>query len=130
MLDVASTRQLVDVARSNVDLSHTSLNDATDRFRNGIDNDLPVVQAESSLATAEAQLVNSLYEYNVAKIALARSLGIIDKKYRQYLGSVAGAIPAGRASARRPYDPAGNSLIRQNRPRIVSNRETSSRSHE
>jgi outer membrane protein TolC len=91
MLDVASTRQMVAVARSNVDLSRASLNDATDRFRNGIDNDLPVVEAESSLATAEAQLVNSLYEYNVAKIALARSLGIIDKEYRQYLGSAAGA---------------------------------------
>ena len=91
MLDVASTQQLVAVARSNVDLSHASLNDATDRFRNGIDDDLPVVEAQSALATAQAQLVNSLYEYNVAKIALARSLGIVDREYRQYLGTAVGA---------------------------------------
>ena len=91
MLDVASARQLVTVARSNVDLSRTSLADATDRFRNGIDNDLPVVEAQSSLASAEAELVNSLYQYNVAKLALARSIGIIDREYRAYLGSPADA---------------------------------------
>ena len=99
MFDVASTQQLVAVARSNVGLSHASLDDATDRFRNGIDNDLPVVEAESSLAAAEAQLVNSLYEYNVAKIALARSLGIVDKEYRQYLGGAADANQLGEAQS-------------------------------
>ncbi len=89
MLDVAAAQQLVDVARSNVDLGHASVSDATDRFRNGVDSDLPVVEAQSSLATAEAQLVSSLYEYNVAKIALARSLGIVDREYREYLSGPA-----------------------------------------
>ncbi|HUV96255.1 MAG TPA: TolC family protein, partial [Acidobacteriaceae bacterium] len=89
MLDVAAAQQLVDVARSNVNLSHATVSDATDRFRNGVDDDLPVVEAQSSLATAEAQLVNSLYEYNVAKIALARSLGVVDREYREYLSGPA-----------------------------------------
>ena len=88
MLDVASTQQLVTVARSNVDLAHAALNDATERFTNGIDTDLPVVEAQASLAGAETQLVNSLYRYNVAKIALARSVGIIDRDYRSYLGTL------------------------------------------
>ena len=109
MLDVASTEQLVAVARSNVDLSHASLNDATDRFRNGIDNDLPVVEAQSTLATAQAQLVNSLYEYNVAKIALARSLGIIDRQYRQYLGS---AESATQPTDNQPGDVTARAAIR------------------
>lgn len=109
MLDVASTQQLVAVARSNVDLSHASLNDATDRFRNGIDNDLPVVEAQSTLATAQAQLVNSLYEYNVAKIALARSLGIIDRQYRQYLGSAEGAT---QPDDNQPSDGTARAAIR------------------
>jgi outer membrane protein TolC len=114
MLDVASTQQLVAVARSNVDLSHASLNDATDRFRNGIDNDLPVVEAQSTLATAQAQLVNSLYEYNVAKIALARSLGIIDRQYRQYLGSAESATqPAdNQPSDNHPGDVTARAAIR------------------
>lgn len=86
MLDVAATEQLVKVARNNVDLAHTALGDSTDRFKNGIDDDLPVVQAQASLATAETQLVNSLYQYDVAKLALARSVGIIDRQFRTYLG--------------------------------------------
>ena len=36
--------------------------------------------------SAEDQLVNSLYEYNQAKLGLARNLGIIDRDYRAYLG--------------------------------------------
>lgn len=107
MLDVAAAQQLVDVARSNVDLSHATVNDATDRFRNGIENDLPVVEAQSALATAEAQLVNSLYEYNVAKIALARSLGIVDKEYRQYLGGA-----ATQSTVRQPGDRTDTAAIR------------------
>ena len=87
MLDVAATRQLVTVARSNVDLAHATLSDATVRFQNGIDDDLPVVQAQSTLAAAENQLVNSLYQYDVAKLALARSTGVIDQQYRAYLGT-------------------------------------------
>jgi outer membrane protein TolC len=94
MLDVAATEQLVNVARNNVDLAHTALGDATDRFRNGIDDDLPVVQAQASLAGAEAQLVNSLYQYNAAKLALARSVGIIDREYRDYLGTAKSPGPA------------------------------------
>lgn len=86
MLDIAASRQLVDVGRSNVDLARASLDDAIDRSKNGISDNLPVIQAQASLAGAQAQLVNSLYQYNQAKLGLARNLGIIDRDYRQYLG--------------------------------------------
>jgi outer membrane protein TolC len=87
LLDIAAAQQLVDVAHSNADLAQASLNDATDRFRNGVSDDLPVVQAQASLASAQAQLVSSLYQYNQAKLSLARNLGIIDQQYRNYLGT-------------------------------------------
>ena len=94
MLDIAATQQLVQVARSNVDLSQSTLNDATDRFQNGVADDLPVVEAQATLSTAQAQLVNSLYQYNQAKLGLARNLGILDAQYRSYLGSsTPAAIP-------------------------------------
>jgi outer membrane protein TolC len=108
-LDVAAAQQLVDVARSNVDLGHATVSDATDRFRNGVESDLPVVEAQSSLATAEAQLVNSLYEYNVAKIALARSLGIVDREYRQYLS---GSASATQSTLRPPDNLTDRAAIR------------------
>ena len=108
MVDVDTTGQLVNVARSNVGLAYAVLHDATVRFRNGIDTDLPVVQAQSSLAEAQTELVNSLYQYNVAKIALARSVGIIDRDYRAYLGTakqtaMSGGLDGTRA---RPLTPA------------------------
>lgn len=87
MLDVETAEQLVSVARSNVDLTHSALGDATDRFRNGVADDLPVVQAQSALAGAQAQLVNSLYQFNEAKLALARSIGVIDRELDAYLGT-------------------------------------------
>lgn len=86
LLDIAASRQLVEAARSNVDLAQFALRDATDRFTNGVDDDLPVVQAQASVASAQAQLVNSLYRYNLAKLGMARNLGIIDQQYRAYLG--------------------------------------------
>ena len=81
-----ASQQLVSVARSNVDLANATLNDSTDRFRNGVADDLAVVQAQSALAAAQAQLVGSLYQYNVAKLGLARSIGVIDRQFHAYLG--------------------------------------------
>jgi outer membrane protein TolC len=51
-----------------------------------VDDDLPVVDAEASLADAQAQLVRSLYQYNVAKLQLARNTGVVETRYRSYLG--------------------------------------------
>jgi outer membrane protein TolC len=86
MLDVDATAQLVKVARSNVDLATQELADSNDRFRAGVEDNLPVVQAEATLADAQTQLVNSLYQYNQAKLGLARNTGIIESQYQSFLG--------------------------------------------
>jgi outer membrane protein TolC len=76
----------VDVARSNVDLATRALSDETDRVNAGVDDNLPLVTAQATLAGAESNLVESLYQYNVAKLALARSAGVLEQQYRVYLG--------------------------------------------
>jgi outer membrane protein TolC len=86
MLDVQATRELVRVGQSNVDLAQQELSDERDRFHAGIDDNLPVVDAEATLTGAQAQLVQSLYQYNVAKLNLARNTGVIESRYRTYLG--------------------------------------------
>ena len=86
LLDVAAAKQLVEVAHSNVDLARQSLSDATDRFTNGVEDNLAVVQAQAVLAAAQAQWVNSLYQFNQSKLGLARNLGILQQQYRAYLG--------------------------------------------
>jgi outer membrane protein TolC len=86
LLDVGSTAQLVAVARSNVDLATRALSDETDRVNSGVDDNLPLVTAQATLASAQSNLVESLYQYNLSKLALARAAGVLETQYRDYIG--------------------------------------------
>lgn len=86
LLDVQSSNDLVKVARSNVDLSRQELADAVERFRAGVSDNLPVVQAQGTLAASESQLVEQLFQYNLSKLQLARSVGVVESEYKIYLG--------------------------------------------
>ena len=86
LLDVNASAQLITVARSNVELATRELSDETDRVNAGVDDNLPLVTAQASLAAAQSNLVESLYQYNLSKLALARSAGILEQQYRDYLG--------------------------------------------
>jgi outer membrane protein TolC len=86
MLDVQSSNELVKVARSNVDLATQEVQDASDRFTAGVDDNLPLVQAQAVLAAAQSQLVSTLYQYNQSKLRLARNTGVVETQYKVYLG--------------------------------------------
>jgi outer membrane protein TolC len=85
ILDVQSATELVRVAQSNVDLARKELEQTTDRFQAGVDDNLPVVQAQATLANAETNLVNTTSEHNQAKLGLARNLGIVDTQYTNFV---------------------------------------------
>jgi outer membrane protein TolC len=80
LLDVDANAKLVDVARSNVDLAKRALSDETDRVNAGVDDNLPLVTAQATLASAQDNLVESLYQYNVSKLALARASGVLEQQ--------------------------------------------------
>ncbi|WP_260706846.1 TolC family protein [Edaphobacter flagellatus] len=86
MMDVATANALVLVAQSNVALATQALQDTTDRYAAGVDDNLPVVQAQATLAAAQSQLVQTLYQYNQAKLQLARNTGVVETQYKVYLG--------------------------------------------
>jgi outer membrane protein TolC len=86
ILDIESSEQLVSVARSNVDLASEALRDAQDRFQAGVSDNLAVSQAQSSVAQANDLYVSSLYQLNVAKLSLARAVGVARTQYKTYLG--------------------------------------------
>jgi outer membrane protein TolC len=86
LLDVDATSKLVEVARSNVELATRALSDETDRVNAGVDDNLPLVTAQATLASAQSNLVESLYQYNLSKLALARAAGVLEQQYRVYLG--------------------------------------------
>ena len=86
LLDVDANAKVVEVARSSVDLAARALADETDRVNAGVDDNLPLVTAQATLAAAQSNLVESLYQYNVSKLLLARASGILETQYRVYLG--------------------------------------------
>ena len=86
LLDVSAAQQLVQVSRSNLDLATRELSDETDRVNAGVDDNLPLVTAQATLASAQTNLVESLYQFNLTKLALARAAGVLELQYRDYLG--------------------------------------------
>ena len=86
ILDIEASEKLVNVARSNVDLAGETLKEAQDRYQAGVSDNLAVSQAQSSVAQANDQYVGSLYQLNVAKLSLARAVGVARSQYKTYLG--------------------------------------------
>jgi outer membrane protein TolC len=86
ILDIQAAAKQVAVARSNVELSTEALSEAQQRYAAGVDDNLAVSQAQASMAQADDQYVSSLYQHNVAKLSLARALGIAQTNYQDYVG--------------------------------------------
>ena len=84
LLDIEAAQKQVEVARSSVDLANEALREAQEQYANGVSDNLPVSQAQQSVAQANAQYVASLYRHNVAKLSLARALGA-GENYRNYV---------------------------------------------
>ncbi len=85
-LDLQSSQRQIEVARSNVQLANESLVEAQERFVAGVADNLPVSQAQATVAQSNSQYVSSLYQHNLAKLELARAMGIVQQKYKEFLG--------------------------------------------
>ena len=85
LLDLQSASDQVQVAQSSVDLANQTLTQARDRFAAGVTDNLEVVQAQESVASANESYIASLYAHNVAKVELARAIGYAEEGVKQYL---------------------------------------------
>jgi outer membrane protein TolC len=74
-LDIRTAADQVVVARDNLDLANQTLVQARDRFAAGVSDNIEVVQAQESVASANDNLIAALYAHNLAKVGLARALG-------------------------------------------------------
>jgi outer membrane protein TolC len=86
LLDIQAAARLVEATHSNVELANEALSDAQQRFHAGVSDNLPVSQAQSQTEQANDQYISALYQHNVAKLALARALGVAQTNYKDYLG--------------------------------------------
>jgi outer membrane protein TolC len=85
LLDLNSAAEQVEVARSSVDLAEQALTQSRDRFTAGVTDNLEVVQAQESVASAHESYIQSLYAHNLAKIELARAIGDAEQGVERYL---------------------------------------------
>jgi outer membrane protein TolC len=84
LLNLQSSADQVNVARSNIDLAEETLTQSRDRFSAGVTDSVEVVQSEEAVASAHEQYISSLYSYNYAKISLIRALGIAEQGVKEY----------------------------------------------
>ncbi|MFZ0543332.1 MAG: TolC family protein [Candidatus Sulfotelmatobacter sp.] len=85
LLDLTSAAEQVEVARTSVELAEQTLAQSEDRFTAGVADNLEVVQAQESVASAHENYIESLYAHNLAKIELARAIGDAEQGVERYL---------------------------------------------
>jgi outer membrane protein TolC len=84
LLNLESSAEQVNVARSNIDLAEQTLTQSRDRFGAGVTDTVEVVQSQEAVASAHEQYISSLYSYNFAKVSLARALGAAEEGVKEY----------------------------------------------
>ena len=85
LLDLNSAADQVEVARSTVELAEEALTQSRDRFSAGVTDNLEVVQAQESVASAHESYIQSLYAHNLAKVELGRAIGDAEQGVKRYL---------------------------------------------
>src|SRR3984885_14400173 len=84
-LDLEASAQEVSVEKSAVTLATQNLEQSRDRFASGVTDNIEVVQAQDALAIANDAYIASVYSHNIAKISLARAIGVAESRFAQYL---------------------------------------------
>src|SRR5467141_671868 len=81
LLSLQSARNEVQVANLGVQLSNEEVDQARDRFKAGVANNIEVIQAQDALSRANDNQIAALYRFNQARADLARSIGQMEKVY-------------------------------------------------
>ena len=85
LLDLGAAERQVQVATHTVQLAADQQEQAADRFKAGVTNNVEVVQAQAAVAAANDALVAGHSAYQLARAALARALGIPETAFRRFL---------------------------------------------
>ena len=86
LIDLNTARDQVAVARDNLNLANQTLTQARDRFAAGVADNIEVVQAQQSVASANQSLISAILMHNLAKVSLARAVGAAETSLKQFMG--------------------------------------------
>ncbi len=81
LLNLQSARNEVQVANLGIQLSKEEVEQAGDRFKAGVANNIEVIQAQDSLSRANDNQIAAVYRFNQARADFARSIGQMGKVY-------------------------------------------------
>ena len=81
LLNLKSARNQVEVANLGVELSREEVDQARDRFKAGVANNIEVIQAQDALARANDNQIAALYRFNQARADFAKSIGQMETVY-------------------------------------------------
>lgn len=84
-LDLQAATSQVDLAQQNIQLSRQTLGQMRTRLEAGVSNNVEVVQAQETVASAQLDYINSVFAHNLAKLSLARALGNAADSLPQFL---------------------------------------------
>jgi outer membrane protein TolC len=84
-LDLQAATSQVELAQKNVDVTRETLTLTRQRFEAGITDSVEVSQAETTVSSAELDLINSVFAHNIAKLSLARAEGSAADSLSRYL---------------------------------------------
>jgi outer membrane protein TolC/ABC-type transporter Mla MlaB component len=81
LLNLQSARSEVQVANLGVQLAQEEVEQARDRFRAGVTNNIEVISAQDALSRANDNQIAALYRFNQARADYARGVGQMEKVY-------------------------------------------------
>jgi outer membrane protein TolC len=84
-LDLQAAANQIDVADQNRTVTKETLDLTRQKFQAGVSDNVEVVQAQESVASAELDYINSVFAHNVAKLSLARAVGAAAQNLSQFL---------------------------------------------
>jgi len=84
-LDVEAAASQVDVALRNQTVARQTLDLTRQRFDAGIIDNVEVVQAQEAAAVAALDYINSVFAHNLAKLSLARAVGVAADRLPDFL---------------------------------------------
>jgi outer membrane protein TolC len=81
--DLQAAQERLTVARENSRLAAETLEQARDRFAAGVTNNLEVVQAQQTVASANEAVISSRYGLEIARLSLARAAGNAEQMVKE-----------------------------------------------
>lgn len=84
-LDVEAAASQIDVAVRNQEVARQTLELTRQRFEAGISDNVEVVQAQEAVAAAVLDYINSVFAHNLAKVNLARGMGVSAERVAEFL---------------------------------------------